>query len=793
MADDEKVLEKTNQIPESHVDSGDLLHKKSPTSLEDVLNLLRLSRHEVMINFNKNIDINNAIDFITAIDAVACVPETVILQDKDNLGTNSTYTFVANAIQTRLFLDTVPDILNPKDAVFIELGDQSSSKFANTHKKATKANMVIHDLGKSIIDRLNFLRFLYLELDTGTTKETPEFIISRDIFKQFMLAKITKIESETDEQKQMKMLVDLMQQIMFTEKYLETKANKFSNFGFLPKTSVAICTKDGIFANLLDLDQTKHYELIHSVNVSKLSQPFDFSNIDIRGDFTCINQKKFAIVFPNKINGFFNCSGYGFEIKRIPDGAKKVDLSHTCVKSFVDLNKIAIPYDICELILDSAIIKNIAKLFGTKNSGDNDEIIAYTEFMQKHPLVQIKNSGGCIVLAQELQKVSQNTVKQPAKTVEPISVTQPEIPVYTESTKDWILRKRLVTLLSSEEQFADVKNLDNIVKQVLARNNLIVRQQKMIFEGNTVPCIHTGDIDKVKELLSQFVNTPTVAKTQAEKPAVVTTAVASEQKKTKKAKGIKFKKYMPASVYKQIDKACGKNTMLLISVLERIAMINTDYTTLQGDDPLQHVDKNGQFHNIQNTQHKYSKAASVSFVGLDNRRIVLTINPQDKIVVAIAFFADHVNNKKNDQQYNDVAIPNAAKGYLMDGKTPVTRDLVQSGDYIDIAEKLKELKKTTEQAFVVTQQETVTVVKTTTTKVTVAPRQKRKRINTATPVAIASNGDVQSSLLDVMALEEEVYAIVNMLEEKIKELKAKEAPNSVMERLQNRLIEICRS
>ena len=136
---------------------------------------------------------------------------------------------------------------------------------------------------------------------------------------------------------------------------------------------------------------------------------------------------------------------------------------------------------------------------------------------------------------------------------------------------------------------------------------------------------------------------------------------------------------------------------------------------------------NGKLIPIQNTYYKRGKAATVSIENLDKRRIVLTINPQDKIIVAIAYFQDHANNKNQYLAYNKVVLPLAAKGLLTDGTTVVNTKLIESSDYYDVADLLVEYKQK--------------IADNTNTEPTEQTKRRRPRIqrpNNATPVATTS-------------------------------------------------------
>lgn len=759
-----------NPTPQSHA---------TPDPNAALLQLLfGLSKAKVEIDFPENFDISRAVTVLNMLDAVACAPGT-IPYDKTNK--NKTYSFVADKMQTQAVADT----LAHKDFGDVQgkLYNPSLSRdFDELHQKAQKNNVDIIDTNsKNITERLNFLRFLCFYNSSGS--------IDFKIFKQFILGKLAAIEAEPNESIQDKMITSLMQNLVFSENDLATKNNMFADLGILKdpnnKPSMKIFTDNNVYGDLFDLDLTQDYKLMHSLNISKLKQSFDFSKIEINGDFICKNQKKYEIKFPKKINGLFNCFGYGFAITRIPDGAITVNLEHA-INSFTELNNIDFPTSTKDLIIKASIIRNVIKLLDTP--GDDAELAACKEFIAKYPNIRVMDADGKTVLQPELQKPTPEKAPEiPEQSVQKAITQKPGTP---EKTDDWLSPDEVKELvLTFHPEWQELSNFDRTIQK--ARNlTLDIHKQTMKCDGQNRICIHEDDIEKL------VINIQAVLEKEAKrgnKPQVQKAIVKSteaEQPKQKKLKGIKFKKYIPAPVYKKIEKACGDSTALLVSVLERINQINYDYTQLQEHTPLQHINKTGERTTIPNTEYKGGMAATVFVESLDNRRIVLTINPQDKIMVVIAFFADHADNKKNNQQYTIVALPNAAKGYLTDGKTPVTRDLVESKGYIDVDTKLKKLKSNIKTQDVVVEQtevvHTTTVTTTTTTTKTVVTgttpvRKPRPRIQKRP----ATRG-----ITDLKALQKNTENVIALLESYIQELKECNAPQSVLATVRERILNI---
>ena len=716
-------------------DSKELLQGISLLGLpdnEEITNLVKKTLEQIIqiktaIKFTSGIEsIDDAVKFLIDTDAVICGPGNL---PYSNGSKNTDFVFIADAEQIYAVLKNS----DPKITNHIKLFDYSlrhTDHFKKMHHDAQMDNKLVLEDFTLIRDKINFIYSLCAK-NKNTVSKTQNAELSYKIFQKFILTKIKEIESQSNPELQNQMIADLVNHTITLDKTLKEKHDSFfEDLGKIKQTTPATCKvllSDCTYADLFNLNGDKQYKIMHSIDVSKLKQDFDFSNFDINGDFICVNPKKANINFPNQINGAFDLTGCKFTLNRIPNGATTVNLSHTTIKNFIDLQTINFPDTTTELVLDTAIIKNILKLLENKNDTD-PEIIAYKNFIQKYPKIQFVNHGRNLILQQELEN-KQSALPQVKDTIQNVSV--PAQVVIPEKTDDWLAPEELKEiLLALYPELKSVDDLDRLIQR--ARNlNSKVQKETMKYNGIQVICVHKNSVHQVMENMRDInAKTPKHIMPVQKKQSVEKTE--PKQAPVKKLKGIKYKKYMPASVYKQIKSACGDSMQLFISVLERISMINTNYSTTQNNIPLQYIDKDGQTHNIPNTTHKLYKAATTSITGLDNRRIVLTINPDDKIIVATAFFADHVNNIKNDKKYNDIAIPNAASGLLIDGKTPVTRDLIKSGDYIDIDAKLKELKEKDNvvvKTTAVVETKTITTTTTTVVTETVKQRRPRKRIH----------------------------------------------------------------
>ena len=143
--------------------------------------------------------------------------------------------------------------------------------------------------------------------------------------------------------------------------------------------------------------------------------------------------------------------------------------------------------------------------------------------------------------------------------------------------------------------------------------------------------------------------------------------------------------------------------------METANQVNQLYINQKSTEPVLYLNENYILQPVPGTYVKTGKAAAQR-IGNDNgTRIVWTLNPDDKIMVAIAFYDDHTPGTRQKQSYDDVAIPAAARGCLLNGKTKVNAALVKQGNYLNIRDLMDEYKPTQKakpEPVVKTKQET---------------------------------------------------------------------------------------
>lgn len=616
----------------------------------------------------------------------------------------------------------------------------------------------------NIRDRINLIYSLCINSD-----DTHKKLKSAKIFHEFMLQNLARIESINNAQEQAEALADFMKKLIFIDTKLQFKARQFievlGKLKFSKNISMPVVLGDGTHCNLFDLNMSKPHRIMHSVDISKINQPIDLSNITINGDFIC-GKTKYAIVMPKQINGLLDLSNYKFisSVKHVPYGTNSVNLSYA-IQKFADLLHIEFSESVTEILLTRPLINAIIK--------DKEQVKQFQEFSKKYPHIQIWDSKHTLSLQDTINAQKQH---EQQKTKTPIERPVVQEPVIAKKTDEWLsVRTELFVEILKDDRFKDYPDKDALSRllRIAIPSNL---KESKLHNNNTVICINKCHLEQIKEsLLLEIEND--ARRVQKTNITEIVVTPQPKQEPIKKSKPCRIKKYIPKSVFADIKSACGDSTQMLYALLERISMINVDYTKLQNNTKLQHMDKDGNLTSILNAEYKYGKAAAIPLDNHGNQRIVLTINPKEKIIVAIAFFAEHVDNSNTYEEYNKIAIPNAARGYLMDGRTAVNKKLIESGDYLDVADLLIQYA----------QKKSKNNNKTQDTH----EKRKRKRINKPlTPLAKTSNDNLECSLLDLIALEESTYALIKQIEDKIKQMKKEQAPDSMLQKLQHKIFEI---
>ena len=289
----------------------------------------------------------------------------------------------------------------------------------------------------------------------------------------------------------------------------------------------------------------------------------------------------------------------------------------------------------------------------------------------------------------------ENKPQKQEKTVKKPEVQKNKI---MQKTDDWLTREEIVDILSQDERFVDIDGWDRLIKRVVKHGVSITEYR--LFNNQSVLCVHKDNIEKVARTLLQIIQEDlarTEKKAQQQNAEIKTEGSKQKPiklKNNKQSKVVHIEKYIQRSAWKGICSSCNDGTNLLQSMLESVSKINTDFTKQKHGDPVQYIDENGKECSLADIRVKSGKAAAqrLGVSGKDNkRRVIWTYNPEDNIMVAIDFFVSHGKGKLEDT-YNKIAIPNAAKGYLMDGKTFVDKNLVKSGDFLKVSDLLDDIK-----------------------------------------------------------------------------------------------------
>lgn len=661
------------------------------------------------------------------------------------------YLFIANNKRVRDFINTYGNFDNIKNNdTLVELYQalvkgnkkinldqfdvQDSMELLELHENAGINEKVLSKTLPNVRDKINFVYSLCSDISQDD-KLTQSQLHVEKIFQQFILQRLHQIAATDNPKKRDYILRKLMRNTIFVDTKLSYKLNQFlNNLGTLKiaeKLSMIVVTDDGMHNDLFNLDLSKPHNIMNSVNLSKINKPVDLRNITINGDFVC-NKAKQPVVMPRQINGTMDLSNYDFVSKmtRIPDCVTSVNFSHSIktIDELLSLN-IKFPESVTEILLAHTHIKQMVK--------NANGLKQYEIFKARYPNITIRDSQNKVSVDEILAQIQQ-TQKQPV----PVPVSTPDKKETFVAKKDdnWLTRKEIITILKQDEICANITDIDRLVR--IATKT--VHSEKRDNNGTIVLCIHQDNINAIKEQIIKLLEQAPQEQPEPQKEVVV-----KEEKKPTKTKQnnvvIKIEKYIPKQVWKSICSNCGDSIHLLYSVLERINKVNMNYTTQTPQLPIQFVDKDRKKKYTPNTEVKSGKAATQHIENNDNRRIVWTINPDDKIMVATAFFADHGDNAQSMKLYNSIAIPNAKQGRNMDGIL-VNKELVIKNEYLKVSKLLKEYKAK------------IAEKEQKTTKADSAESQKRKRIKQHT------------TLVDVKAVETQIDAFIEHLDNEIKEL-----------------------
>ncbi len=661
-------------------------------------------------------------------------------------------------VATQFFMD----MINDSQKIRAVKSDPKTSKFFwETRQYLIKFTEHSFDTTDNIRDYVNFL-YSWASDNIRNQEMTKEQQKAEDIFKEYLFLLIKKVELAKSESEKRKLIQHIIASVIFDDTGMSYKINQFNgNIGKLKATtppSMAVILDNGAHTDFFKLDSNKYYKFMNYIDVSKTKMPFDFSNIEINSDFVCSGARA-KIVFPKRINGSIDCSNTDIKLlglDKIPTGTTHIDFSGT-VKKFADLLNIKFPKSVCEIRLSRSVLNAVAK--------DVSMLSEFRQFQNKNPNIEIWDSKHALSL-QNILTSALNQIEQ-KHAVKPVAapVVGPQQTNTTTKTEQWLSRKEIVELCRADAQFNEIDtDIERLVRHAIKTNNQIKSCTKTC-DGQSVACVHVDSVDLLKQTMLQLHKTNTVREPSKVTPQPTETKAQKTEVKVKKVKQtIKIEKYIPKQIWKSICNACGDNLNLLYSVLERIDKVNINYATLTPHTPLQYFDKNNTKKIIPNTEVKSGCAASQHIENNDNRRIVWTINPDDKIMVAIAFFADHVNNVQSMKMYNSVAIPNAAKGQNMDGVT-VNNDFVERSDYL----KVSELLQTYGQKIANKQKDTIAPDQT---------RAKRPRIARVASQQAATSQPAQqqvathrhATLVDVKSLDAQIENFIKYLDIEIKRL-----------------------
>lgn len=533
-------------------------------------------------------------------------------------------------------------------------------------------------------EKVNFMYCLCTD-DVDESVLKPKELHSRQIYKQFVLQNIAAFSTAKTDQEKEEILDKFSKSVIIDGQTMAYKINQMAEtIGKLKNSKnlyLPVLLDDCSYVNLFELDPDQEHHIMCSVDVSKTNQTINFSNLVINGDFFCENAKE-PIILPKFINGALGLYAYPFisDIINIPAGVIAVNLTH-CIKSFTDLNKLKFPETVSTIWVARSLINKALK--------NSDELKQIQIFADKYPDINIFDDH-----ERSLQEALEQKLQKPKKVTEqPVAPVVAQKPEISKKTNDWLTRKEIIDVLSKDSRFCDVKDLDRLVKRTTNTNSTLT-ENKMV-NGQSVLCVHIDNIENVANAVLQIISEEQERADKKEKSKKIQIKISdkTEQIETQNIEQpeiLEIEKYIPKNIWKDICTSCKDSSQLLYSVLDNINKINTDYTKQKLSGSVQYIGDDGQIQVISDIDKKEGRALGQTIEKNDKRRIVWTINPDDKIMVAIAFFETHAETIKVAKPYQD-ARKFAAKGQNTKG-IPVTRDLAIKNKYLNVSDLLKQFE-----------------------------------------------------------------------------------------------------
>ncbi len=308
-------------------------------------------------------------------------------------------------------------------------------------------------------------------------------------------------------------------------------------------------------------------------------------------------------------------------------------------------------------------------------------------------------------LKENLQKKSQTKSEKGSKTMDN-DIQTPEYSNKYEILEKCLANASIVKISGGDEELLKVK----IRKYMNACSD-----RRLLVDPNSnrsISCIPTEKVDtlveKVLEELKEIyrkkkpvrrtakAEKTAVATTQPQKPVQVAKTVAPQKPILKP---VLIRKYIPQQIWKEICKACGKgNTDKQMFVLKTIASVNVNVVdTPQIDgltiiNPETHVQTMSSYMKHENGQ---SLVQSIDSAWVsDNKRIIWTYLPEEKVLVCTGCCPEHNANKRENNKYSRIR-DLAAIGQNANGEK-ITLQKIKNEGYLNISVLFEQLLSKTQ-------------------------------------------------------------------------------------------------
>lgn len=332
-------------------------------------------------------------------------------------------------------------------------------------------------------------------------------------------------------------------------------------------------------------------------------------------------------------------------------------------------------------ILDSTLKRKIRKLmekFDTKTFKDKKSGTA---------VVCIKKSDASKLLALLKTELQQKAAQQARENAPVLKDTEYQ-------TEDFYNINEIIQMCLDNKEVQSLGNIDDVLIKQKVRKHMKTCERKILINPQTKTQISCVPRSKGLELIEKII--AELKEIYRKKPHLFATLKESDtaKKQTQKAylqtpksvplMPVAIKKYIPENLWKSICKACGKSDKAKRFVLETICSVNIDITTMPSLKHLQVIDPIT-YKVVPSSYMKQEGIQSIvqsihTYLIKDNKRIVWTYLPEEKVLVCTGVFEEHTKTKAGN---NYAKVRDFASVGLNANGEKITLAKIKSENYLD--------------------------------------------------------------------------------------------------------------